>query len=96
MLDASWGDSNVGTATGGTCGSHCAMYQVDHDEHWTATSAEYQWLAADLAAHPGGLKFAAFHFPLRSDDATEPDDAYLQNTAGQLRHPGAAAARQRQ
>lgn len=82
LLDASWGNSNTGTATGGACGSHCAIYQVDHDAHWTTDSAEYQWLAADLAAHPGGLKFAVFHFPLRSDDATEPDDNYLNVTAG--------------
>jgi len=82
VLDAAWGNSNVGDATGGACGSHCAIYQVDHDAHWTATSAQYQWLAQDLAAHPGGLKIAAFHFPLRSDDATEPDDAYLKNTPG--------------
>jgi chitodextrinase len=82
VLDASWGNTNVGTATGGACGSHCAMYQVDRDQHWTAASAEYQWLAADLAAHPGGLKFAVFHFPLRSDDQSEPGDAYLQNTPG--------------
>ena len=82
LLDASWSDSNTGDATGGPCGSHCAMYQVDRDAHWTATAAEYQWLAQDLAAHPGGLKFAFFHFPLRSDDSTEPDDVYLQNTSG--------------
>lgn len=82
VLDASWADSNVGAATGGPCGSHCAKYQVDHDAHWTATSAQYQWLAADLAAHPGGLKVAAFHFPLRSDDASEPGDAYLENRPG--------------
>jgi chitodextrinase len=82
VLDAAWGDGNVGTATGGACGSHCAIYQVDHDAHWAPTSAEYQWLAQDLAAHPGGLKMAAFHFPLRSDDATEPNDAYLDNTPG--------------
>jgi hypothetical protein len=44
MLDASWGDSNVGTATGGACGSNCKAYQVDHDAHWTVNSAEYQWL----------------------------------------------------
>jgi hypothetical protein len=87
VLDASWGNSNVGTADGGTCGSHCTIYQVDHDAHWTASSAEYQWLAADLAAHPGGVKFAVFHFPLRSDDSTEPDDAYLDagpGTSGSL------------
>ena len=82
VLDMSWGNSNVGTATGGACGSHCEIYQVDHDAHWTTSSAEYQWLAADLAAHPGGVKLAFFHFPLRSDDATEPDDQFLDATAG--------------
>lgn len=81
VLDMSWGNSNVGTATGGACGSHCAIYQVDHDAHWTTSSAEYQWLAADLAAHPGGIKLAFFHFPLRSDDASEPDDRYLDATS---------------
>lgn len=82
MLDAAWGNSNTGTADGGACGSHCAIYQVDHDAHWTVSSAEYQWLAQDLAAHPGGVKMAVFHFPLRSDDATEPDDNYLNVNAG--------------
>ena len=82
LLDAAWGNSNTGTATGGTCGSHCAIYEVDHDAHWTVSSAEYQWLAQDLAAHPGGVKMAVFHFPLRSDDATEPDDTYLNISAG--------------
>jgi hypothetical protein len=58
MLDASWVNNNVGTATGGGCGRlpSCKIYQVDHDAHWTTSSAEYQWLAQDLAAHPGGLK----------------------------------------
>jgi hypothetical protein len=82
VLDAAWGNSNVGSATGGACGPHCSMYQVDHDAHWTANAAQYRWLAQDLAAHPGGLKMAAFHFPLRSDDATEPDNEYLKNTPG--------------
>ncbi|HUZ36170.1 MAG TPA: fibronectin type III domain-containing protein [Streptosporangiaceae bacterium] len=82
MLDASWGNNNVGSATGGACGSPCASYQVDHDAHWTASSLEYQWLAADLAAHPGGLKFAFFHFPLHSDATGEPTDPYLDNTPG--------------
>jgi hypothetical protein len=81
MLDASWSDSGTGRATGGTCGAHCAMYQVDHDAHWTVKSAEYQWLTRDLAAHRGGLKFAFFHFPLYSDDSTEPNDPYLDNIA---------------
>jgi chitodextrinase len=82
MLDASWGDTNTGTATGGACGSPCKAYQVDHDAHWTATSAEYQWLKSDLAAHPGGLKFAFFHYPLYANNGTQVSDPYLDNTAG--------------
>ena len=82
LLDASWADGNTGTATGGTCGSACKSYQVDHDAHWTASSAEYQWLASDLAAHPGGLKFAFFHYPLHADNSTQPNDIYLDNTPG--------------
>jgi hypothetical protein len=85
MLDSSWGNSNTGTANGGACGANCRIYQVDHDAHWTARSAEYQWLKRDLAAHPGGLKFAFFHFPLHSDNATQPSDLYLDNIPG---HPG--------
>jgi chitodextrinase len=82
MLDAAWGNSNTGTATGGPCGTNCAIYQVDHDAHWTPVSAEYQWIKSDLAAHPGGLKFAFFHFPLYTDNATQTGDAYLDNTQG--------------
>jgi hypothetical protein len=82
MLDASWGDSNTGTAAGGKCGQPCDMYQVDHDAHWTVRSAEYQWLKRDLAAHPGVLKFAFFHFPLYSDQTAEPSDPYLDNIPG--------------
>ncbi|HZT53485.1 MAG TPA: fibronectin type III domain-containing protein, partial [Gaiellaceae bacterium] len=82
LLEAAWGNSNTGTATGGACGQNCAIYQVDHDAHWTVSSAEYQWLARDLAAHPGGLKFAFFHFPLYADNATQTSDAYLDNTPG--------------
>ncbi|WP_225805343.1 metallophosphoesterase family protein [Streptomyces sp. NK15101] len=84
MLDTSWSDSNTGTADGNNCNGtdNCAVYQVDAAAHWTPTSAEYQWLQQDLAAHPGGVKVAAFHFPLRSDDPTEPDDEYLKNNPG--------------
>lgn len=82
VLEAAWQDSNVGSADGGACGAYCAKYQVDHAAHWTVDSAQYQWLAADLAAHPGGLKFAFFHFPLRSDDKKQPSSVYLQNTTG--------------
>ena len=82
LLDASWSDTNPGTATGGPCGSSCAIYQVDHDAHWTASSAEHKWLVNDLAAHQGGLKFAFFHFPLYSDTSAEPSDRYLGSTPG--------------
>jgi len=82
MLDAAWGDSNTGTATGGACGSACAAYQVDYDAHWAPNSPEYTWLQSDLAAHPGGLKMAFFHYPLYSSNATQPSDPYLDNLPG--------------
>ena len=82
MLDAAWGDTNTGTATGGTCGSACAAYQVDYDAHWTHTSAEYTWLQQDLAAHPGGLKFAFFHYPLYTSNGTQVSDPYLDRLPG--------------
>ncbi len=72
VITADWADTNLGTAAGGG-------YQVDRDYHWQTSSPEYQWLKADLQAHPGGLKFAFFHFPLRSDSATEPSDTFLQS-----------------
>ena len=72
VLDASWGDSNVGTSD---------LYQVDYNKHWTPSSPEYQWLAADLASHPGGVKMAVFHFPLRSDNSTQASDTQLQNSS---------------
>jgi len=68
VLDAAWGNANVGTAN---------IYKNDYDNHWTPSSAEYQWLQQDLAAHPGGLKFAFFHFPLHSPNSTEVSDTYL-------------------
>ncbi len=71
VLDAAWGDSNVGTSN---------LYQVDYDQHWTPSSPEYQWLAADLASHPGGVKMAVFHLPLRSDNSTQASDTNLQNS----------------
>ncbi|HEU5271182.1 MAG TPA: fibronectin type III domain-containing protein, partial [Jatrophihabitans sp.] len=80
LLTADWADNNTGTAA--------SPYQVDRDYHWQTSSAEYAWLKADLAAHPGGLKFAFFHFPLRSDDATEPSDTYLQSDPN---HPTATS-----
>jgi chitodextrinase len=82
LLDAAWGDTNTGSATGGSCGSRCAAYQVDHDAHWTPASPEYTWLQQDLAAHPGGLKLAFFHYPLYTNNSTQVSDIYLDNLPG--------------
>jgi Fibronectin type III domain/Calcineurin-like phosphoesterase len=83
ILDGSWADPNVGTAAGTACPhtagtTNCKTYQVDADAHFMPTSPEYEWLVSDLQAHPGGIKFAFFHFPLRSDNATEDSDTLLQ------------------
>jgi hypothetical protein len=69
VLDAAWNNSNVGTGT---------MYSDDYAAHWMPGDPEYEWLAKDLAAHPGQLKFAFFHYPLYVDNATETSDPYLQ------------------
>jgi hypothetical protein len=71
VLDASWDDKNVGSGT---------AYSADYAAHWTPSSAEYKWLAADLAAHPSGLKFAFLHYPLHSDQSTEHSDTFLQGS----------------
>jgi hypothetical protein len=83
VLDGSWTDANVGTAAGSACpytagAANCKMYQVDADAHFLPGDSEYQWLVSDLQAHPGGIKLAFFHFPLRSDNATQDSDVYLQ------------------
>jgi len=83
ILDGSWTDANLGTAAGSACPytagtTNCKTYQVDADAHFLPGDEEYQWLANDLGAHPGGIKLAFFHFPLRSDNATQDSDAYLQ------------------
>ena len=92
VIDGAWGESatsgKLGNTTGALCGgvaatapvTECQPYQADADEHWQASSPEYQWLAADLAAHPGGIKMAVFHFPLRSDSPSQPSDPYIQNS----------------
>ena len=72
MLAAAWPDGNVGTGS---------AYGADYLAHWTTTSPEYLWLQADLAAHPSGLKFAFFHYPLFSDQPTENSDTNLQGNA---------------
>ena len=68
ILTAAWANSNVGNGT---------LYSRDYVAHWKPTSAEYQWLAQDLAANPTPLKFATFHFPMYSDNKTETTDPYL-------------------
>jgi Purple acid Phosphatase, N-terminal domain/Calcineurin-like phosphoesterase len=69
VLDAAWTESNVGTAD---------QYKNDYDTHWTPTSPEYQWLAKDLQANPSQLKFAFFHYPIYSSNATEASDPWLR------------------
>ena len=73
VLDAAWSDTNIGTATN---------YQVDYDYHWAPGTAQYQWLQADLAAHPSVLKFAFFHYPIYSDSPSETSDVFLQGGSG--------------
>jgi hypothetical protein len=70
VLDAAWGDSNTGTAD---------VYSNDAAAHWKPGAPEYEWLLRDLQAHPTGLKFAAFHYPLYSDNKSEKSDIPLRN-----------------
>jgi Calcineurin-like phosphoesterase/PEGA domain len=86
VLDVAWADgSNAGTATGSACTnageSACPGYQDDHDMHWTPSSPEYKWLAADLSSHPGVIKLAVWHYPLRSDQSSQDSDVYLQDNS---------------
>ena len=74
VLQAAWADTNLGTAD---------AYNNDYSYQWTQASAQYQWLANDLATHPSGLKFAVVHYPPYSDNKTEKSDTYLQG-AGSL------------
>jgi hypothetical protein len=86
VLEASWDEANEGTAN---------VYADDYAYHWTAGSAEYQWLQQDLASHPAALKFAFLHYPLYSDNTTEPADTYLrgpQSLEGLLSRYGVAIA----
>jgi fibronectin type III domain protein/calcineurin-like phosphoesterase family protein len=68
ILNTAWSESNIGTAT---------TYKNDYDYHWASGTPQYQWLVADLAAHPSVLKFAIFHYPLLSDNPNEATDTYL-------------------
>src|SRR3954468_5346742 len=75
VLEASWADGNVGTSN---------LYGNDAASHWTVSSPEYQWLSADLAAHPNQMKFAFFHFPLYSANGSEVSDTFLQGASPKL------------
>jgi calcineurin-like phosphoesterase family protein/fibronectin type III domain protein/S-layer family protein len=69
ILNAAWDEINIGTAS---------EYQVDFDYHWAPGTPQYEWLKADLAAHPSVLKFAFWHYPVYSDNPIESTDTFLQ------------------
>ncbi len=69
VLEAAWNESNIGTAD---------QYKNDYDAHWHPDGPQYRWLEADLASHPSQLKFAVFHYPLYSSNATEESDPWLR------------------
>jgi hypothetical protein len=69
VLDSAWGDSNPGNAS---------VYADDAAAHFVPGTPEYQWLVNDLSSHPAQLKFAFFHYPLYSDNTSQPSDTYLQ------------------
>jgi fibronectin type 3 domain-containing protein len=75
ILTAAWSDSNVGTGS---------PYQNDYEAHWKPTTEQYQWLKADLEAHPNALKFAFWHYPLYVDSGSQASDTYLQGGASTL------------
>ncbi len=82
MLEAAWEETNIGTAS---------EYQADYDYHLAPGTPQYEWLKADLAAHPSVLKFAFWHYPLYSDNPQESTDTFLQgsnNLEGLLKQNG--------
>jgi hypothetical protein len=72
VLTSAWGDTNGGTAN---------PYANDAAAHFSPGAAEYRWLAADLAAHRGGLKIAISHYPFYADNPHQSSDTYLQGPA---------------
>jgi hypothetical protein len=100
VLDAAWSDGSTYLATTKATGAECAKnpsqcegYQLDAAEHWASTSPEMAWLTADLAAHPGGIKFAVFHYPLTSMNTDQQTDPYLDSTLEPvLEHYGVSMA----
>ena len=68
LLEAAWTSTNPGTST---------QYGNDYAYHWTPDSDEYKWLQNDLATNSRPYKFAFFHYPLYSDNASENSDTWL-------------------
>ena len=84
VLTSAWAEENVGTAN---------QFKNDFDNHWTPSSAEYQWLQRDLAAHPAALKFVFSHYPMYSAHGPQDSDTYLRgpdSLEGLLHQHGAA------
>ncbi len=82
ILNVAWDEVNIGTAS---------EYQLDYDYHLAPGTAQYEWLKADLAAHPSVLKFAFWHYPVYSDNPIESTDTFLQgsnNLEGLLKQNG--------
>ena len=69
VLDSAWGDTNGGSST---------PYAQDAANHFAPGAAEYQWLLADLKAHPTVMKFAFSHYPWYSDSSSQTSDTSLQ------------------
>ena len=69
VLTSAWDEVNLGTAD---------QFKNDFDNHWTPASAEYQWLKADLAAHPAAMKFVFSHYPLYSAHGPLDSDTFLR------------------
>src|SRR6266702_3796613 len=78
VLDSAWGDTNGGTST---------PYGQDYANHFSPGDPEYQWLLADLQAHPGVTKFAFMHYPWYSANSSQTSDTFM--TAVQ---PGATSS----
>jgi uncharacterized repeat protein (TIGR01451 family) len=73
ILEAAWTSTNPGTST---------QYGNDYAYHWTTSSDEFKWLQKDLATHSRSYKFAFFHYPLYSDNASENTDFLLHGQDG--------------
>jgi hypothetical protein len=78
VLDSAWGDTNGGTST---------PYGQDYANHFSPGDPEYQWLLADLQAHPGVTKFAFMHYPWYSANSSQTSDTFMTTV-----QPGATSS----